>query len=84
MIAWVKYLRGREKLPVRYLSLHNEGEDFYRRVHAAYGAIAAREPGRVALVDGNDGIETVAERVRAVVADRLRNRLAKDAARLSS
>ncbi len=29
MIDWVKYLR-RKDFPVRYLSLHNEGEDFYR------------------------------------------------------
>ena len=30
MIAWVKYLRDEEKFPVKYISLHNEGEDFYR------------------------------------------------------
>jgi hypothetical protein len=30
MIAWVKFLREQEKLPVRYLSLHNEGEDWRR------------------------------------------------------
>lgn len=30
MVAWVKYLREHEKLPVRYLSVHNEGEDFRR------------------------------------------------------
>ncbi len=30
MVAWVKYLREVEKLPVRYLSVHNEGEDFRR------------------------------------------------------
>lgn len=30
MVAWVKYLREQEKLPVRYLSVHNEGEDFRR------------------------------------------------------
>ncbi|GAA4451307.1 hypothetical protein GCM10023189_13180 [Nibrella saemangeumensis] len=27
---WVKYLRDKEKLPVRYVSLHNEGEDWSR------------------------------------------------------
>jgi hypothetical protein len=26
MISWVKYLRETEKLPVKYISLHNEGE----------------------------------------------------------
>jgi len=30
MIAWVKFLRDDEKLPVDFVSLHNEGEDFYR------------------------------------------------------
>lgn len=30
MVAWVKYLREQEQLPVRYLSVHNEGEDFRR------------------------------------------------------
>jgi hypothetical protein len=30
MIAWVQYLRDEEKFPVKYISLHNEGEDFGR------------------------------------------------------
>lgn len=30
LVAWTKYLKEEEKLPVKYLSLHNEGEDFYR------------------------------------------------------
>lgn len=30
MINWVKYLKEKEKLPVKYLSLHNEGEDWHR------------------------------------------------------
>jgi len=30
MVAWVRYLREQEKLPVRYVSVHNEGEDFRR------------------------------------------------------
>ncbi len=37
-----------------------EGEAFYRRVHAAYDAIAVREPGRVLAIRGNGDIETVA------------------------
>jgi dTMP kinase len=52
-----------------------EGEAFYRRVHAAYAAIAERERDRVALIDGNDDIETVAQRVRAIVTERLASRL---------
>ena len=30
MIDWVKFLREKEHLPVRYISLHNEGEDWMR------------------------------------------------------
>jgi hypothetical protein len=30
LIAWVKYLRETERFPVKYVSLHNEGEDFSR------------------------------------------------------
>ncbi len=30
MIDWVKFLKEKEKLPVKYLSLHNEGEDWSR------------------------------------------------------
>ena len=30
MIAWVKYLREEEKLPVGYVSLHNEGDEMWR------------------------------------------------------
>lgn len=30
MIAWVKFLREVEKLPVRYVSLHNEGDEIWR------------------------------------------------------
>jgi hypothetical protein len=30
MISWVKYLREEERLPVKYVSLHNEGEGWNR------------------------------------------------------
>lgn len=30
LVAWAKFLREKEGLPVRYLSLHNEGEDWRR------------------------------------------------------
>ncbi|MBM3745835.1 MAG: hypothetical protein FJW34_08555 [Acidobacteria bacterium] len=30
MIEWVKFLRNVEGLPVKYISLHNEGEDYVR------------------------------------------------------
>jgi hypothetical protein len=30
LISWVKYLRETEQIPMKYISLHNEGEDFVR------------------------------------------------------
>lgn len=30
MVSWAKYLRDVEKIPVKYISLHNEGEDWIR------------------------------------------------------
>ena len=30
LVCWVKYLREKEKFPVNYVSLHNEGEDWER------------------------------------------------------
>ncbi len=30
MVSWVKFLREKEGLPVRYLSFHNEGDAYYR------------------------------------------------------
>jgi hypothetical protein len=30
LVRWVKYLREEEKFPVKYVSLHNEGEDWER------------------------------------------------------
>lgn len=51
-----------------------EGESFYRRVHAAYAAIAEREPQRVALIGpgtGDDGIEAIAARIREIITERL-------------
>lgn len=48
-----------------------EGAEFYRRVHEGYAAIAAREPQRVVVISGDDGIETVAGRVRAIVQERM-------------
>ncbi len=47
-----------------------EGETFYRRVHTAYANIAFREPNRVQLINGNDGIEIVEKRVRAIALQR--------------
>ncbi|MCX7886696.1 MAG: hypothetical protein N3B01_05480, partial [Verrucomicrobiae bacterium] len=30
LVSWVKFLREKEGLPVKYVSLHNEGEDWFR------------------------------------------------------
>ncbi len=54
-----------------------EGETFYRRVHQGYAAIAAREPQRIAVLDGDHRIDAVAERIRAIVDARLVRRNVK-------
>lgn len=48
-----------------------EPDDFYRRIYAAYAAIAAREPGRVVTVEGDEPIDVINTRIQAIVADRL-------------
>ncbi len=55
-----------------------EGETFFRRVHAAYITIAAREPERVVAVRGDGGIETVAQAVREIVRTRWKGRGTRD------
>ncbi|MGI4755463.1 MAG: dTMP kinase [Janthinobacterium lividum] len=47
-----------------------EGEAFYRRVHQAYLNIAKRDAARVQLIEGDDTIETVEQRVRGIVLNR--------------
>jgi hypothetical protein len=34
LVEWVQFLRERERLPVKYVSLHNEGEDWHRWTQA--------------------------------------------------
>jgi dTMP kinase len=51
-----------------------ESDEFYERIHAAYQAIAAREPDRVAVIADNDddnSIEAIEQRIRTVVAERI-------------
>ena len=48
-----------------------ESNEFYRRIHAGYCAIAAREPERVVTLVGNDPIDVIQEEVAALVATRL-------------
>ena len=48
-----------------------EGEAFFRRVHAGYAAIAAREPVRVVVIDADDTADAVHARIVKVVEERL-------------
>jgi dTMP kinase len=48
-----------------------EQEEFYRRVWLKYREIAAREPERVILIEGNLGIDEVHEQIVEAVAERL-------------
>jgi len=48
-----------------------EDESFYRRVYDKYREIAAREPLRVATIEGDDGVEEVHERIVEIVKTRL-------------
>jgi dTMP kinase len=50
-----------------------ETDAFYRRVWEKYREIAAREPARVVLIEGDLSIEEVHERIVAAVAERLRS-----------
>ncbi len=48
-----------------------EQEEFYRRVWLKYREIAAREPERVIMIEGNLGIDEVHEQIVEAVAERL-------------
>jgi dTMP kinase len=52
-----------------------EGAEFYRRVFDKYREIAAREPVRVVVIDGQLGIEEVHSKVVRLVGERLQARL---------
>ena len=51
----------------------SEADAFYRRVWLKYREIAAREPARVVLIEGDLSIDEVHKRIVAVVAERLRS-----------
>lgn len=53
-----------------------EGDAFYERIHAAYEAIAARDPQRVAAVRDDASIAKIEAIIQAIVADRMRQRTA--------
>jgi dTMP kinase len=48
-----------------------EQDAFFRRVWLKYREIAAREPGRVVLIEGNLGIDEVQEQIVEAVSERL-------------
>lgn len=48
-----------------------EDEAFYRRVYDQYQAIAAREPQRVVVIDGDRSIEDIHRKIRTVVEEKL-------------
>jgi dTMP kinase len=50
----------------------SETDDFYRRVWQKYREIAAREPGRVVLIEGDLSIDEVHRKIVAAVVERLR------------
>ena len=53
----------------------SETDAFYRRVWQRYREIAAREPARVVLIEGDLSIDEVHKRIVAAVAERLRSPL---------
>jgi dTMP kinase len=48
-----------------------EDEAFYRRVYHQYRAIAAREPERVTVIDGDRSIEEIHQQIRTLVEEKL-------------
>ena len=51
--------------------IEQAGDDFRGRVVEAYREMAGSDPDRLVVVDGNGSVEEVADRVAAVVVDRL-------------
>ncbi|MDP6480942.1 MAG: dTMP kinase [Acidimicrobiales bacterium] len=62
---------ARERLDGVLDRIEQAGEDFRSRVIAAYRDMAASDPDRLVVVDGNGSVEEVADRVSVAVADRL-------------
>jgi dTMP kinase len=51
--------------------MDDQAVEFHQRVHAAYAALAAKEPDRFVIIDGRRGIQDVAEDVWREVNSRL-------------
>jgi len=62
---------ARERLGVVLDRIEQAGDGFRDRVVAAYRDMAASDPGRLVVVNGNGSVEEVAGRVSVAVADRL-------------
>jgi len=52
-----------------------EGDEFYGRVYTQYQEIVRREPQRVVAIEDEAGIEEIAEKVLAVVRERMEKRV---------
>ena len=61
--------------PIDENRFEKEGELFYRRVFDKYCEIARRELLRVVVIDGDQGIHEVHERIVAMVRERLKDRV---------
>ena len=48
-----------------------EGDGFYHRVYEKYREIAAREPQRVVMIESDESIEEIHERIQKIVEERL-------------
>ena len=54
-----------------------EDDEFYTRIHAAYEAIAGREPARVTAIRSNESLDVIEMKVREAVLAHLAGRLAE-------
>ena len=57
------YRRNRSHTGAKESRIDEQAVEFHRKVREAYHLLAAREPGRVRLIDGNAAPEVIAERV---------------------
>lgn len=57
----------------------SEDQEFHRRVFVKYREIAAREPGRVAVIEGDQAIEAIHRQIIALVDEKLATEKARSA-----
>jgi dTMP kinase len=51
--------------------MESSGDEFYRRVRDGYRTLAAREPGRITVVDGMRGAQLIHEEIKSIVTKKL-------------